>query len=277
MRKLVRDRLDGKGKIALWGLGGLGRAAIKYWLPRERIELGIDSKITEASNFRGINCFPPSAEILVDIDVVIIASTAYSKIKEILDSFGFSGEVIYIYELLSQEYTSDVGELDALWIDLIATKNAGVIRLILDKPQVLVNITYRLARWTRSWRALLPLYYLLYVFHSLVCVAFSIQLPLSTKIGPGLIFAHYGTIVFTSRARIGSFFTIYQGCTVGTNDTGEGPVIGNFVSQFAGSMVLGGSIIGDYSRIGANSVVLDLTCKAYSTLVGCPARVVTKG
>ena len=102
----------------------------------------------------------------------------------------------------------------------------------------------------------------------------SIQLPLKTIIGPGLIFAHFGTIVFTERAKIGAFFTIYHGCTVGTNDSGEGPIIGDFVAQYAGSHILGRCNIGSMSRIGANAVVLDLECPVKTSLVGVPARAI---
>ena len=34
--------------------------------------------------------------------------------------------------------------------------------------------------------------------------------------GPGLVFAHPGTIVLTGRASVGAFFTIYHCCAVGT-------------------------------------------------------------
>ena len=105
-------------------------------------------------------------------------------------------------------------------------------------------------------------------------ILFSIQLPLGTAIGPGLAFAHFGTIVFTRKARIGNFFTIYHGCTIGTNDTGEGPEIGDFVCQYSGSHILGRCKIGNQSRIAANAVVLDFECGPNCTVAGIPARVV---
>lgn len=276
MRSIVTENLRSKSNIAVWGLGGLGKAALKYWLPKGKIKLGFDAHAKEKFYIEGVKCIPPSREALVGINVVVITSTAYAQIIAALDSLGFSGEKIYIYELFCKSDISEVGELEALKIDLLATKGSSAVKLLLDKPQVLVNITFRLGRWSHNSWPRLPLYYLFYVLHALVCVIFSIQLPLNTKIGPGLIFAHYGTIVFTSRAKIGSFFTVYHGCTVGTNDTGEGPVIGNFVTQFAGSHILGRCKIGDYTRVGANSVVLNLTCNQNSTVVGCPARTIER-
>ena len=89
-----------------------------------------------------------------------------------------------------------------------------------------------------------------------------------------MVFAHFGTIVFTARTEIGAFFTIYHGCTVGTDDTGKAPKIGNYVTQFAGSHVLGDCLIGSFARIGANAVVLGIQEPlGECSFVGIPAKV----
>ena len=40
-------------------------------------------------------------------------------------------------------------------------------------------------------------------------------MPINMKAGPGLIIAHPGSIVFSEKATLGSFVTIYQCCTIG--------------------------------------------------------------
>ena len=76
----------------------------------------------------------------------------------------------------------------------------------------------------------------------------SIQLPLGVKAGPGLIIAHPGTIVFTKKAKLGSFVTIYHSCTLGTTLTGSSPIVKDFVTIYTGSQILGNTIIESHSK-----------------------------
>ena len=77
-------------------------------------------------------------------------------------------------------------------------------------------------------------------------------------------------------AIVGDNVTLYQGVTLGGTGKEKGkrhPTIGNNVVIGAGAKVLGNIAIGDDSRIGAGSVVLqDVPMK--STVVGVPGRVV---
>ena len=69
-----------------------------------------------------------------------------------------------------------------------------------------------------------------------------IQIPPSTKIGPGLKIAHWGTIVVNPDAVIGRNFGIAHGCLIG-NAQGRrqgAPVIGDCVTMSANSIVVGG-------------------------------------
>jgi len=70
--------------------------------------------------------------------------------------------------------------------------------------------------------------------------------------------------------------TLYQGVTLGGTGKEKGkrhPTIGNHVVIATGAKVLGSFKIGDYSKIGAGSVVLQ-EVPPHSTVVGIPGRVV---
>lgn len=276
VRARIRQRLSAYRRIAVWGAGGLGRTAMRYWLPSEKIIMAVDSNAVPGQKLGEIPVVSPQTARFDGIDMVVICTGAHLEVSHELRNRGYTGPAAYVYALFLPENDAGLDELQALAVDIAVTKNDCWPQFLLLKPQILVNITFRLANWASQggWR--LPFYWIFYVLHHFVCLLLSIQLPVGTAIGPGLLFAHYGTIVFTRRAQIGAFFTIYHGCTVGTNDTGQGPVIGNFVYQYAGSHVLGRCRIGDYSRIGANAVALNIECGPESTVVGIPARVIAR-
>ncbi len=72
--------------------------------------------------------------------------------------------------------------------------------------------------------------------------------------------------------------TLYQGVTLGGTGKEQGkrhPTIGNNVMISAGAKVLGSFKIGDNSKIGAGSVVLE-EVPPNSTVVGVPGRVVKR-
>ena len=72
--------------------------------------------------------------------------------------------------------------------------------------------------------------------------------------------------------------TLYQGVTLGGTGKEHGkrhPTIGNNVMISAGAKVLGSFTIGDNSKIGAGSVVLE-EVPPNSTVVGVPGRVVKR-
>ena len=58
------------------------------------------------------------------------------------------------------------------------------------------------------------------------------------------------------RAKYGDHFFFYQGCTIGGNHT-DYPILGDYVTMFSNSKVLGKSRIGNNVIIGANAYVKD--------------------
>lgn len=63
-----------------------------------------------------------------------------------------------------------------------------------------------------------------------------------------------GTIL--GQAKYGNYFCVYQGCSVGSDEDGIFPEIGENVILYAGASIIGHSKIGDNVVIGANSMIL---------------------
>lgn len=101
---------------------------------------------------------------------------------------------------------------------------------------------------------------------------YGIQIPLSTRIGKGLLIRHFGGIFINPDAIIGENFTISQGCTVGINKGGT-PVICDNVTLAPGSKVAGDIVIGENSIIGFNTVVTKNVPKN-SRCVGSTFRII---
>ena len=105
-----------------------------------------------------------------------------------------------------------------------------------------------------------------------------VEIHPGAEIKGGFFIDHGMGVVIGETTEIGNDVTIYQGVTLGGVSTQKGkrhPTIGNNVIIGAGSKVLGPLKIGDNSKIGANSVVID-DIPNNSTVVGIPGRVVEK-
>lgn len=72
--------------------------------------------------------------------------------------------------------------------------------------------------------------------------------------GPGFGLPHYGSIVVSSRAKIGKNCRIHSATNIGEKD-GNAPVIGDNLYMGPGAKIYGGIHIGDNVAIGANAVV----------------------
>jgi serine O-acetyltransferase len=94
------------------------------------------------------------------------------------------------------------------------------------------------------------------------------------------VFIDHGMgVVIGETAEVGDECTIYQGVTLGgttlTPGTKRHPTLGRGVIVSAGAKVLGGFVVGDGARVGANSVLLQ-PVPVGATAVGIPARIVIK-
>lgn len=103
-----------------------------------------------------------------------------------------------------------------------------------------------------------------------------IEIHPGAKIGKNFFIDHGMGVVIGETTIIGDNVLIYQGVTLGGTgkDTGKRhPTVGNNVTVGAGAKVLGNITIGDYTNIGAGSVVVD-DVPEHSTVVGIPGRIV---
>lgn len=105
-----------------------------------------------------------------------------------------------------------------------------------------------------------------------------IEIHPGAKIGKGLFIDHGAGVIIGETTVIGDNCTLYQGVTLGGTGKEQGkrhPTLGNNVMVSAGAKVLGSFSIGDNSKIGAGSVVLQ-EVPPNSTVVGVPGRVVKR-
>lgn len=147
------------------------------------------------------------------------------------------------------------------------------------KVSELVTISYRIGQYLLSKKsaiAWLPCK-LWGGCYRIVGLVTGIQLPLTDEIDGGLLFPHFGYVVFAGNVKIGKNATIHQGVTIGRIHFGRKkgvPVIGDNVVIYAGANVCGSIRIGNNVVIGANSVVLQ-DVPDNCVVVGAPARVIS--
>jgi serine O-acetyltransferase len=93
--------------------------------------------------------------------------------------------------------------------------------------------------------------------HSILKEMCSMEIYFNNDIDIGFYIIHGVGTVIGSRNKIGKGFKIHQGCTIGhkTNGGGKGNSIGNNVTMYANSSIIGENIIGDNVIIGAHVLV----------------------
>jgi serine O-acetyltransferase len=105
-----------------------------------------------------------------------------------------------------------------------------------------------------------------------------IEIHPGAQIGRGFFIDHGNGVIIGETTIIGDNVTLYQGVTLGGTGKEHGkrhPTIGNNVMISAGAKILGSFKIGDNSKIGAGSVVLE-EVPPNSTVVGVPGHVVKR-
>lgn len=103
-----------------------------------------------------------------------------------------------------------------------------------------------------------------------------IEIHPGAVIGKGLFIDHGHGVVIGETAILGDNVTLFQGVTLGGNGKEQGkrhPTISDNVMVCAGAKVLGSFTIGENSKIGAGSVVLQ-EVPPNCTVVGVPGRII---
>ena len=133
-------------------------------------------------------------------------------------------------------------------------------------------LAFRLAHWlSRNHVPLIPR-----VISQFARWLTGVEIHPGATIGKGFFIDHGMGVVVGETTEIGDFVTLFQGVTLGGTGKERGkrhPTLGNHVVVGAGAKVLGGIVIGDNVKIGANAVVLR-SVPPNSTVVGNPGRVV---
>lgn len=105
-----------------------------------------------------------------------------------------------------------------------------------------------------------------------------IEIHPGARIGKGLFIDHGNGVIIGETAIIGDNVTLYQGVTLGGTgkETGKRhPTLRDNVMVSAGAKVIGSFTIGENSKIGAGSVVLE-EVPPNCTVVGVPGRIVKR-
>lgn len=109
--------------------------------------------------------------------------------------------------------------------------------------------------------------------HRFWSVVTGADIPVTCRLGGGLLMPHPNGIVIHPGAILGVNCLVFQQVTIGAGGRAGLPRIGGHVDIGAGAKILGGVVVGDHARIGANAVVVD-DVPPGATAVGIPARVV---
>ena len=105
-----------------------------------------------------------------------------------------------------------------------------------------------------------------------------IEIHPGAQIGKGLFIDHGSGVIIGETTIIGDNVTLYQGVTLGGTGEESGkrhPTLKDNVMVSAGAKILGSFTIGENSKIGAGSVVLE-EVPPNCTVVGVPGRIVQR-
>ncbi len=132
--------------------------------------------------------------------------------------------------------------------------------------------SYRMAHhlWTGG-RTLLA-----YFIQNRMSDLFAVDIHPAARLGRGIMMDHATGIVIGETAVVGDDVSMLHGVTLGgtgKEDEDRHPKIGRGVLLSVGAKVLGNIQIGEYSRVGAGSVVLK-PVPPHTTVAGVPARII---
>jgi serine O-acetyltransferase len=159
------------------------------------------------------------------------------------------------------------------------TTPRAFVRALVNEPGYRYAFGMRLAAYARSnsGPAFAVLAFSARLWVRSMRFRFGVDLPASTKVGPGLYMNHPSGIVVHSDAVIGRNCNLSQDVTLGEANRGRNagfPVVGDGVYIGPGAKIVGAVHVGDDSAIGANCVVTK-DVPPSSVVVGVPGRVIS--
>lgn len=161
-------------------------------------------------------------------------------------------------------------DIDVIYEKDPAAKN--IFEVLFCYPGLQALISHRIAHKLNYWGIpFLPRY-----ISFLTRIITGIEIHPGARIGHRFFIDHGEGVVIGETTIIGDDVLLYQQVTLGGTGKDSGkrhPTLGNGVIVGAGAKVLGNIKIGDHSRIGAGSVVVD-NVPEHATVVGIPGRIV---
>ena len=144
---------------------------------------------------------------------------------------------------------------------------AALVKVLLTDGTIAM-LVYRVMQWARA-NGLAPLEWVCNKFNASTqgCI-----IGRGADFGPRFVLIHSGGVVINGQVRGGSGVHIEHQVTIGAERRAS-PRLGDDVFIGAGAKIVGPVVIGSYTRIGANAVVV-ADVPDYATAVGVPARVV---
>jgi len=146
------------------------------------------------------------------------------------------------------------------------------LEVLLCYPGLHAVWMYRFTHWLYKLR----LYLLARLFSQSARWVTGIEIHPGAEIGKRLFIDHGMGVVIGETAVVGDDVTIYQGVTLGGTGKERGkrhPTILSRVVIGAGAQVLGNITVGENSRVGAASVVIE-DVPENSTIVGVPGHII---
>ncbi|MCD7780704.1 MAG: serine O-acetyltransferase [Candidatus Gastranaerophilales bacterium] len=149
---------------------------------------------------------------------------------------------------------------------------ANILEVLFCYPGLHALILHRIAHKLNYWKIpLIPR-----IISNLSRFFTGIEIHPGASIGRRFFIDHGMGVVIGETTVIGDDVLLYQGVTLGGTGNEHGkrhPTLGNNIVIGSGAKILGNITIGDNSRIGAGSVVVD-SVPENSTVVGVPGRIV---
>lgn len=173
-------------------------------------------------------------------------------------------------KLLTRGFTKVKEDIQVIYDKDPAAKN--IIEVLLCYPGLHALIAYRFAHRLHKWH--IPLFPRIISYITRIITG--IEIHPAAKIGRRFFIDHGEGVVIGETTSIGDDVLIYQQVTLGGTGKEQGkrhPTLKNNVIIGAGAKVLGNITIGENTRIGAGSVVVD-DVPDNSTVIGVPGRVV---
>ncbi len=150
----------------------------------------------------------------------------------------------------------------------------NILEVLLCYPGLHALIAYRFAHRLYKWNIpLIPR-----IISYITRIITGIEIHPAAKIGRKFFIDHGEGVVIGETTEIGDNVLIYQQVTLGGTGKEHGkrhPTLGDNVIVGAGAKVLGNITIGEGTRIGAGSVVVE-DVPEHSTVIGVPGRVVQR-